>query len=366
MTGHLRFAEAVCAGHPDRLADAICDAIVSRTCERDHEALVSVEAALYRRHVFVDGQIMAGRGDCCAVSESEVDAIVRTEFRNAGYGESAQGAFPPEPDALTITCELCLAPLGPAERELRRVSDDQAIAVGHAVWGPRAGHIPLEQALANEFAGALAAVRLRQPALHIGPDGKVLVAVRGRALVGVSISVHHLRSSEWVALTSGVREACAVVAGEFVAAGELEPLNGVDWLVNGAGAFEIGGPFGDNGLSGKKLVAQAYGTAVPIGGGARCGKDLRKVDPRGQARAREMALDLVLSRRAEEATVWLAWRPGDVEPHWTEVVTRHVEASMEHCGSDGAYVLDFTCSGDEDVASRVAPDLRTPARSLVP
>ena len=52
-----------------------------------------------------------------------------------------------------------------------------------------------------------------------------------------------------------------------------------------------------------------------------------------------MALDLVLSRQAEEATVWLAWRPGDVEPHWTEVVTRHVEASMEHCGSDGAYVL---------------------------
>jgi len=98
-------------------------------------------------------------------------------------------------------------------------------------------------------------------------------------------------------------------------------MKAVDWLINGAGAFEIGGPEGDNGLSGKKLVAQAYGTTVPIGGGATFGKDPRKVDPRGQRLAREMALDLVKGGRVREATVWLAWRPGDVEPHWTEVVT---------------------------------------------
>src|SRR5262249_62255253 len=84
---------------------------------------------------------------------------------------------------------------------------------------------------------------------------------------------------------------------------------------------EIGGPEGDTGLSGKKLVAQAYGTAVPIGGGAVFGKDPRKVDPRGQRMARDMALRLVLSGQAREATVWLAWRPGDVEPKWVEVKT---------------------------------------------
>ncbi len=108
---------------------------------------------------------------------------------------------------------------------------------------------------------------------------------------------------------------------DYIEAGELEPLEEVDWLVNGAGAFEIGGPEGDNGLSGKKLVAQASGTAVPIGGGATFGKDPRKVDPRGQRMAREMALELVKSGKAREATVWLAWRPGDVEPRWVEVAT---------------------------------------------
>ena len=106
-----------------------------------------------------------------------------------------------------------------------------------------------------------------------------------------------------------------------MAAGELEPVRPeVDWRVNGAGAFEIGGPEGDNGLSGKKLVAQAYGSAVPIGGGATCGKDPRKVDPRGQALARQIALDAVCMGAAREATVWLAYRPGDLTPRWIEVV----------------------------------------------
>jgi S-adenosylmethionine synthetase len=319
MQNTLRFAEAVCPGHPDRLADRIAERVAALACARDADALVSVEVALYRRHVFVDGQIAAGAGDACVVTEDDVAAVVREAYREAGYDESR---FPPSPESLAITCELCLAPLRPEERELRPLSDDQAIAVGHAVWGPRAGHIPLEQALAIEFVGVMTRLREDQPALGMGPDGKALVAVRGRRLVGVSVSVHHHGGAEWIALTSTVRRACEEVAGEFVAAGELEPLDEVDWVINGAGAFELGGPLGDNGLSGKKLVAQAYGTAVPIGGGAAHGKDPRKVDPRGQVRARQMALDSVTARHAGEATVWLVWRPGDVEPHWCEIVER--------------------------------------------
>jgi S-adenosylmethionine synthetase len=322
MQSHLRFAEAVCAGHPDRLADTIADRIVRLACTRDPDALASIEVALYRRHVFVDGQILGGTGPQCVLSTADIEPLVQRTYRDAGYGPTAGGLFPPEPDSLTVTCELCLAPLGAEERELRRIADDQAIVVGHAVWGPRAGHIPLEQALANEFAAELDAMRAARPDLRMGPDGKVLVVVRGRTLVGVSISVHHLPSAEWGALTSTVRAACSRVGREFVEAGELEPFDHADWLVNGAGAFELGGPLGDNGSTGKKLVVEAYGASIPIGGGARAGKDPHKVDPRGQARARQMALDLVISRRAAEATVWLAWRPGDVEPRWTEVLVR--------------------------------------------
>jgi S-adenosylmethionine synthetase len=329
MSGPLRFAEAVCEGHPDRLADRIAARIVDLACSRDGHALVGVEVAIHRNVVFIDGRIAAGTGTGCAVSEEDIADLARGVFRDAGYGASASGTFIPEPDGLDVRVDLCLGPLDDDERAVRHVSDDQAIAVGHAVDGVRAGYRPLEQALANDCAAAIESLRRSTPLLGLGPDGKVLIVVRGRALVGVSVSVHHVAGAEWVGLTRAVREACEGVAGEYVEAGELEPLRGVDWLVNGAGAFEIGGPEGDNGLSGKKLVAQAYGTAVPIGGGATFGKDPRKVDPRGQRMAREMALELVTSGNAREATVWLAWRPGDIEPRWVEVVTVPADERIE-------------------------------------
>jgi S-adenosylmethionine synthetase len=314
----LRFAEAVCAGHPDRLADTIASRIVALACARDQQALVGIEVALHRGAVFVDGPISAGEGESCVVGEPDVIAIVRGAFRDAGYG----GLFPPDPDALDVRLDLCLGPLGPDQRASRQVSDDQAIAVGYACRGARAGYRPLEQALATDFARALERLRVERPALGLGPDGKTLVVVRGKRLAGVSLSVHHGPGVEWLSLTEAARNACLDVAAEYVAAGELEEPDDVDWLLNGAGAFEIGGPAGDNGLSGKKLVADAHGTSVPIGGGAVHGKDPLKVDPAGQALARKMALDLVLAGGCEEATVWLAWRPGDVAPRWTEVQKR--------------------------------------------
>ena len=317
----LRFAEAVCAGHPDRLADTIADRIVKLATERDKDALVGVEVALHRNVVFVDGRIAAGREEPL-VNERDIEEIARQAYADAGYGRTPSGTFPPDPDTLEVRTDLCLGPLPEDERAIRDVSDDQSICVGHAVWGPRAGHRPLEQALATDFAQALERLRRDRPDLGLGPDGKTLVVVRNQTLVGVSLSVQHAPAIDWLALTREARRACETVAQEYVEAGELAPLTkDIDWLVNGAGAFEIGGPEGDNGLSGKKLVAQSYGTAVPIGGGATFGKDPRKVDPRGQALARELALKEVLEGRAREATVWLAYRPGDVAPRWVEVDT---------------------------------------------
>ena len=318
----LRFAEAVCAGHPDRLCDDIAQRIVDAACARDRDSLVGIEVAVHRRMVLVDGRIAAGEGSSCVLQPDDVVGIVRQVFRDAGYGRTESGCYAPDPDLLDVSLDICFGPLEPDERAVRDVSDDQSICVGYACEGKRAGYRPLEQALANEFASALETLRTTRPELRFGPDGKVLVVVRDRALIGVSVSVHHSPGVEWIALTCSVRGACERIAGDFVAAGELKPLaNDVEWLVNGAGAFEIGGPEGDNGLSGKKLVAQAYGTAVPIGGGAFHGKDPRKVDPKGQLLARKMALDLVQAGGVKEATVWLAWRPGDVEPRWTEIVT---------------------------------------------
>jgi len=78
-----------------------------------------------------------------------------------------------------VRTDLCLGPLPEKERAIRDVSDDQSICVGHAVWGQRAGHRPLEQALASDFAAALERLRVDRPDLGLGPDGKTLVVVRG-------------------------------------------------------------------------------------------------------------------------------------------------------------------------------------------
>ena len=240
--------------------------------ERDPEALVGVEVALHRKVVFVDGRVAAGRGTTPAVEEAEIVAIARQVFADAGYGATPSGVFEPLPEDIEVRTDLCLGPLPEDERAIREVSDDQSICVGHAVWGPRADHRPLEQALATDFAKALERLRDERPDLGLGPDGKTLVTVRGRALVGVSLSVHHAPGIDWVALTREVRAACEAVAAEY-APWELEPLGRRRRLARQrAGAFEVGGPGGDNGLSGKKLVAQAYGSAVPIGGERRTGR----------------------------------------------------------------------------------------------
>ena len=309
MNEPLRFAEAVCEGHPDRLADRIAARIVDFACRRDGHALVGVEVAIHRNVVFIDGRIAAGNRPRVRGQRGRGRRTRAAVFGDAGYGRAPSGTFIPVPDRLDVRVDLCLGPLGDDERAVRHVSDDQAIAVGHAVQGARAGYRPLEQALANDCVAAIESLR-RVEAVAWPRPGRQSPGRRARTGARRPVGVSAPRPRGGMGrVDRAVRDACEAVAREYVEAGGLEPMHAVGWLINGAGAFEIGGPEGDNGLSGKKLVAQAYGTAVPIGGGATFGKDPRKVDPRGQRMAREMALELVTSGKVREATVWLAWRP---------------------------------------------------------
>jgi S-adenosylmethionine synthetase len=117
----------------------------------------------------------------------------------------------------------------------------------------------------------------------------------------VSISLHHHEKSNWMLLRLIAEE-----AAETACAGWPLP----DFEINSTGSFVCGGPSGDNGLTGKKLVVDAYGPGVPIGGGAWSGKDFFKVDRRGGMAARRVALESLLASDAEEATVTLSSLPG--------------------------------------------------------
>ena len=319
MSEKLRFAEAVCAGHPDRLADTIAERIVALAVARDPEALVGVEVALHRNVVFVDGRVAAGR-ETAAVAEGEIVAIARQAFADAGYGTTPSGVFRPDPGDLEVRTDLCLGPLPEDERAIRDVSDDQSICVGHAVWGPRAGHRPLEQALASDFAAALERLRVERPDLGLGPDGKTLVAVSGRALVGVSLSVHHAPGIDWVALTREARRRARRWPAD-TAGGSSSPRAGSGLARQRGGRVRGRRPPGRQ----RPLGQEARRPGLWVRGADRRGSDPRQGPAQGRP-AGPGARPASRSRRRHHGLGTggdglAGLPPGRLTPRWVEVAT---------------------------------------------
>jgi len=304
-------AEFVFPGHPDKLADAIADALVLEASRREPRALAGVEVAVHRDHVYVTGRI-----GCLGAQDIDVETIVHDVYRGAGYGEG----WYPAPPQLKVVSNLCVGLLEDGEADFRELADDQAICIGYANHLTETNHLPVEHWLVHRLARRLYGLRLEYPDLGLGPDGKVLIAVgearldssQRWALEAFSCSLQQNTAADEIALHRAVR---VTLEEELQTAAKilpgLSPAIPEQLTVNGAGAFEVGGPEGDNGLSGKKLVVDAYGPRVPIGGGAWSGKDFFKADRAGGLHARRLAKMIVQFGLAEEAEVVLGWFPGD-------------------------------------------------------
>jgi len=213
-----------------------------------------------------------------------------------------------------VRSNLCLGPLLDGEASFREVADDQSIVTGYAIDSPGTNFLPPEHWLAARLARRLEALRSARPDLRLGPDGKLalLFDAGSKALVGFTASVQQAVGSDEIELNRAVRHCVAEELANSVAVipgfqAELPE----SFHVNGAGNFEVGGPEGDNGLSGKKLVVDAYGPRVPIGGGALSGKDFFKADRAGAVLARRLAKAVVMSGGAPECAATLAIAPGD-------------------------------------------------------
>lgn len=301
------FAEFVFPGHPDKLSDAIADGIVEAAAKRERRALVGVEVGVHTDHVFVTGRV------ACVDSESiNIAAIARDVYRTAGYDSS----WLPDPAELKIHNVLCQETLAPEEADIRGVADDQSICVGYANATVETNYLPPEHYLANRLGRKVAELRTKEPELELGPDGKIMVTLRKDgdrlALHALSCSIQQRNSADRILLKRSLRH---------LVEREMQKLSDdtlcfrsevPDYIaLNGAGAFEIGGPEGDNGLAGKKLAIDYYGPHVPIGGGALSGKDFFKVDRAGALHARCIAKAVVMTGNLPDALVHFCWHPSN-------------------------------------------------------
>ena len=335
----LRAAEWVLPGHPDKLADAVADALVQAAQQRQSEALCAIEVAVHREQVFLTGRLA-----CAGASDLPIEDLVRQVYRTAGYGiplSGRQGAgaganpppWRPAAEDVVVSGNLCVEPLVPGEERIRHISDDQSIVTGYAVDLPGIGFIPPEQWLAREVAQRLFAL-VRSP-LQLCPDGKVLVVLEENGSGPIRWRLHAVSCSLLAqcgdialhrAAAQAVREAARELVRRLPAFDPtFEPGTSQAFVVNGSGTFSIGGPEGDNGLSGKKLLLDHYGPRVPIGGTALSGKDFWKPDRAGTLLARRLALAVVRAGVAREATVqWIAF-PGDEAPRLVRITTEKGE-----------------------------------------
>jgi S-adenosylmethionine synthetase len=341
MTLHTETAEFVLPGHPDKLCDAAVDGIVQFIRQRDPRGQCGLEAACVFDEVFLTGR-MASHQDVLA--GLDVAAIVRETYASAGYGVDAAGfLWGPSPEQLSITTAFCRGPFEEGERELRHLSDDQAICIGYANHMAETDNLPPAHWLARQIGMELWRLRVAKGAGEVGPDGKVIVRVQSDGTHWqprhVSISLNHHEGSDWLLLRRIAEEAV-----EHACAG----MNLPDIVLNGAGMFIAGGPNGDNGLSGKKLVVDAYGPTVPIGGGAWSGKDLNKVDRLGGYLARELAVQAVADLKLKEAIVTLEYIPGCDAPVHAEVLAD---------GQPVAYPIDPDATRNALITARLVESL---------
>ena len=305
-------AEFILAGHPDKLCDRIADKIVDFACQRDPLSLVGVEVALHRYLLVVTGCVTTFP----IATEDDIMALIFEVFEEAGYGD----IWEPHPKDLNIVFDLRLEELDDDLRNLRLISDDQAICIGYAINEPQNNYLPLAHHLA--YIAGQHMTKLREQ-YETGPDGKVIVTTENDSIEKISFSFHHTSETSLTHLYKKAHH----IAKEL----GIKDLSKV--VVNGGGDFDVGGPFGDNGLSGKKLVVDAYGPSIPIGGGAWSGKDPHKIDRVGGLIARKLALRAVRSGFGHEAQIVLGYHPGDRQPSIQHLFIDGEQKPFEWLGS---------------------------------
>lgn len=307
-------AESVTEGHPDKLADRISDSVLDAILAVDRGARVACETLVSTGLALVTGEITTN-------ADIDIQAIVRKAVREVGYTKATYG-FDADHSAVLIAINEQSPDIAQGvSRALEADSGDALDQLGAGDQGIMFGYatdetpelMPLPIMLAHKLAARLAEVRKSGLVPYLRPDGKaqVTVAYEGEVPVAVTAVVLSAQHHPEVA-QSQLRADLKAQVIEAVIPEHLRTDTAL--YINPTGRFVIGGPQGDAGLTGRKIIVDTYGGAAPHGGGAFSGKDPTKVDRSANYYARYIAKNLVAAGLARRVQVQLAYAIGVARP----------------------------------------------------
>jgi S-adenosylmethionine synthetase len=324
-------SESVTEGHPDKIADQISDVVLDAVLSADPLGRVACETLITTGLVVVAGEISTS-------ARLDIPRLVRERIRHIGYTRAKYG-FDADTCGIMVTLDeqspdIARGVDASFETSQRGAGDaldsvgagDQGMMFGYAV-NESPDLMPLPIVLAHRLAHRLAEVRKDGTLDYLRPDGKTQVTVRYELdahghrtpveIERVLVSTQHREGTEVATIKSDLIEHVIepILTGDYAHLLDDARLAGRDFVyVNPTGSFVIGGPMGDTGLTGRKIIVDTYGGAAPHGGGAFSGKDPTKVDRSAAYAARHVAKNVVAAGLAHRCQVQVAYAIGVAHP----------------------------------------------------
>lgn len=313
-------SESVTAGHPDKVCDQIADRILDAILAKDPAAHVACEVTAITDKVHIMGEITAN-------AAVDYEAIARDTIRDIGYTSPGHG-FDAESCEITVDVHAQSPDIAmgvDSEQTADSGAGDQGMMFGYAC-NDTADYMPLPIALAHRLTRRLQQVRESGEIPYLLPDGKAQVSIvyedeTPRRITSVVVSSQHEADADMDTLRKDITE--KVIR-------HVLPPHMIDettkLYINPTGRFVIGGPAGDSGLTGRKIIVDTYGGYARHGGGAFSGKDPSKVDRSAAYMARYLAKNVVAAGLARRCEIQLAYAIGVAEPVSLRIDTFGTEA----------------------------------------
>jgi S-adenosylmethionine synthetase len=308
MKNYLFTSESVSEGHPDKIADQISDAVLDEILRQDPKGRVACETLVTTGMCVVAGEITTK-------ANFSVPEIARNVIKNIGYDNSEKG-FDYKTCAVITTLDkqspdIAMGVDDGAQKE--QGAGDQGIMFGYAI-NETPEVMPLTISLSHKLMQNLASMRKQNKVNFLRPDSKSQVTVeyvdgKAKRVDAVVISTQHSEDVSHAALKEFIMDQ---VIPESIPSQWLD--KNTKYFINPTGRFVIGGPQGDCGLTGRKIIVDTYGGHGAHGGGAFSGKDPSKVDRSAAYAARHIAKNIVSAGLAEKCLVQLAYAIGVAEP----------------------------------------------------